>query len=440
MIKGLKDKLIREGILFRKQLDSISKSEKFSKQEIKNYQDEQLKKIIKYSYNNVPYYKELFDANKLSINDIKSQDDLWKIPILTKNDVKINFNKLKSSKYPKQLLNLGNTSGTTGTPLKIYRDINSIIFENATVWRQWNWAGVKTGDNIAVLRGERIISQDINNSPYWLYDKITKRLKLSPIHIKDENMDKYIDAINHFECRVLQAYPSNAYILAQYLIKNNKQLKLEAVFTSSEPLHLYQRETIEKAFQCKVWDFYGMAERVVSASECSNHNGLHINEEYGITEFLYNNEISKEKGTIVGTTLHNYGMPLIRYRTGDFAQIKDYECKCGSKHRLINPIETKSEDMIITRDGKYISPSTVTHIFKPLKNISESQIIQHDEDNYEIRIVEDGVFSKENKNILEKRAKELVGTTSNVHVNVVSKIERTSSGKFRWIISNVKKR
>lgn len=438
MIGSLKDKLIREGIFFEKKLRFLYESQNYSKQELINYQDEQLRKVVKHAYKYVPYYKELFDNNKLAVDDIKSQNDLWKVPILTKQDVKENFEKLKSTKHPKSLLNLGNTSGTTGSPLKMYRDINSIIFENAIVWRQWNWAGIELGEDIAVLRGERIISKEVNEPPYWKYDKVTKRLKLSPIHLTDTNMDKYIEAIEKKGIKVLQAYPSNAYVLAKHLIKINRQLNLKAVLTSSEPLHLYQREVIEKAFCCKVWDFYGMAERVVSASECFEHDGLHINEEYSITEFLYNEEINNEKGIIVGTTLHNYGMPLIRYKTGDFAQVKNYDCECGKRHRLINPIETKSEDMIFTKDRKYISPSTVTHIFKPLKNIYESQIIQYDVDNYKIKIVQDGIFSQEDKALLEKRSKELFGTNSIVNIDIVENIERTKNGKFRWIISNVK--
>ncbi len=439
MIKSLKDKYIKEGILFENKLDFLKKAEKYSKQELINYQDEQLRKIIRHAYKYVPYYRDLFYENKLCLDDIKSQNDLWKIPILTKEDVKNNFKKLKSTKHPKRILNLAKTSGTTGSPLKIYRDMNSIILENAIVWRQWNWSGLNVGDNIAVLRGERIINPDRKKTPYWIFDKITHRLKLSPIHITDDTIPDYIEAIKSHECKVLQAYPSNAYVLALYMVKHNIKLKLNAVFTSSEPVYSFQRTVIEEAFDCKIWDFYGMAERVTSSSECSSHSGLHINEEYGITEFLNGENLDSNKGILIGTSLHNYGMPLIRYKTSDFAEIQVGECQCGMKHRVIKPIESRLQDMIITNDGKYLSPSGLTLIIKELPNIKESQIIQNTRDDYEIKIVEEGEFSRDTELILRNKMEEVLGDTANIDIKLVNEIERTKNGKFRWIISRVGK-
>ncbi|NFU41418.1 phenylacetate--CoA ligase family protein, partial [Clostridium sporogenes] len=308
----MKNKVLREGITFKKMLKFLEESQHYSKQELKNYQDEHLKKIVKHSYENVPYYKEIFNKNKLMPSDIRAQKDLWKLPLLTKNDIKENFNKLKATNMPKWLLNEGHTSGTTGTPAHFYRDLNSINFENATVWRQWRWAGIDIGDRIVVCRGSEIKVSEKDHI-FWQKNNIQKQLFLSSFYLSDENMKYYIDEFKRYNGKALQAYPSTAYVIAKYLEKTNDKIKLKAVFTSSEPIYDFQRKLIEDRFECKIWDFYGLAERVVSASECKNHEGLHINEEYGITEILDEEENESKEGFLVGSTIHNYAMPLIRY-------------------------------------------------------------------------------------------------------------------------------
>lgn len=437
LIKGIKNKLFREGYVFKRMLSFLEESKFYSRQEIINYQDEKLRELIHHAYNNVPYYKEVFDKIKLKPNDIKSQNDLWKIPLLTKKDVKENFKKLKATNVPRFMLHLGHTSGTTGTPAHFYRDFRSINFENAIVWRQWNEAGVFSRDRKAVCRGDIIVPQSQSSPPFWNKDPIEKKLYLSAFHLSSSNLQYYIDEILSYKPVSLQAYPSTAYTIAQYLKKTDQKINLKAVFTSSEPLYSFQRELIEERMNCKVWDFYGMAERVISASECKYHTGLHINEEYGITEFI--NGKSDREGIMVGTSLHNFAMPLIRYVTNDYGKLSEQSCPCGSEHRLLEPIETKQEDMIITKDGKWISPSIITHAFKPLTHVAKSQVIQHEINRYEILIVPEKGFNKKEEDILLSGLKERFGQDADIKIRIVNDISRTKNGKFRWVISHVKK-
>lgn len=437
-IQGMKNKVLREGITFKKMLKFLEESQHYSKEELKNYQDEHLNKIIKHCYENVPYYKEIFNKNKLMPSDIRTQKDLWKLPILTKNDIKQNFNKLKATNMPKWLLNEGHTSGTTGTPAHFYRDLNSINFENATVWRQWKWAEIDIGDRIVVCRGNEIKVSEKDHI-FWQKNNIQKQLFLSSFYLSDENMKYYIEEFKRYDGKALQAYPSTAYVIAKYLEKINDKIKLKAVFTSSEPIYDFQRKLIEDRFECKIWDFYGLAERVVSASECKTHEGLHINEEYGITEILDEEENESKEGFLVGSTLHNYAMPLIRYVTNDYTKISCEECSCGIDHRIISPIETKKEDMVITKEGRYISPSIITHAFKPLTHVAKSQVIQHDFDDFEIKIVPEEGFNDNEIDILMKGLKERFGQKSSIDINIVQDIPRTKNGKFRWVISKISK-
>ena len=128
-------------------------------------------------------------------------------------------------------------------------------------------------------------------------------------------MHCYFEKLSKDNISVIEGYPSNLYIIALFLLKNNQTFPMKTVLTSSETLFENQREAIEKAFCCKIFDFYGMAERTVFATECQVHDGHHLCSEYGITEILdkNNHPVSNGKeGKLVGTSLHNFGMPLFR--------------------------------------------------------------------------------------------------------------------------------
>ncbi|MCM1990511.1 phenylacetate--CoA ligase family protein [Oceanirhabdus seepicola] len=435
---GIKNKLLKEGRKFKLISKTLEESQYYSKQELQNYQDKHLRKIISHSYNNVPYYKNLFDQIKLKPSDISTQEDLWKVPILTKKDVKENFKQLKAVNASKFLLNEGHTSGTTGTPAHFYRDLYSINFENAIVWRQWQWSKINIGDKMIVCRGNKVKIKEEKNI-FWEQNFIQKQLFLSSYYLSDKNLKYYVQAIKKYGPRSLQAYPSTAYVIAKYLQKNNDKIKLNAVFTSSEPIYEFQRRIIEKYFQCKVWDFYGLAERVVSASECKYHNGLHINEEYSVTEIIDDKGQQAQEGFLVGTTLHNYAMPLIRYVTDDYTRINNRKCLCGREHRIIEPIETRKEDMIITKSGGFVSPRLISTVFKELKYISKSQVIQHDFDKFEIKIVPEQGFDNRETSRVIKGFEEIFQDKIDININLVEDIARTKNGKFKRIISNVVK-
>ncbi|KRF54323.1 hypothetical protein ASG97_02620 [Bacillus sp. Soil745] len=436
-INNLIRKQAREGILFKRILRTLEETKYFSKHELYEYQSLHLKKIINHAYENVPYYNKIFKSIKLVPDDIRNSDDLWKVPLLTKEDVKKNFKELKSIKSPNILLSTGRTSGTTGSPTKFYRDLYSINFENAVVWRQWNEAGINLKDKIVVCRGDRVVNEAIKKPPFWKVDNFGKKLMISSYHLSENHSMQILSAFEEFQPVALQAFPSSAYTIAKFLKKINKKIKLKAVFTSSETLYPFQRELIEEVFDTKVWDYYGMAERIVSASECIVHKGLHINEEYGITQFIDNQkDIIKEKGTIVGTNFHNYSMPLLRYVTTDYGELHKEICSCGKQHRLIYPIDGRKEDMIHTNDGRILSPANIMYPFKYLTNIAESQVIQHEIDSFQVLIVPEK-NAVVNSIELKKSLEDILGVKSNISIELVDRIQRSGNGKFRRVISHL---
>jgi phenylacetate-CoA ligase len=434
----------RYGKRFHVLQQEFSQTERLSRNDLLAYQDEKLQQIIKHAYTTVPYYRKIFDENKLEISDIKTQNDLAKLPTLTRQDIKENFKDLISASIKHGRLNFGHTSGTTGSPLEVGYDSSVIAATYAALDRQYQWAGCrlsrKKGDRIGVIRGNVIVPLSQRKPPFWRYNKVHNQLLLSSFHLSKENLGTYLEEITRFQPVVFDGYPSTLYVLAKYLKNYGKKYPAKAVISSSETLYDFQRETIEESFQCRVFDYYALAERVVFSTECERHEGHHLAMEYGISEILdeKNEPLSHGKtGKLVGTSLHNFGMPLIRYVTNDMTSLRERSCSCGRELEVMDDVTTKAEDILTLKDGRLISPSVLTHPFKPLHSIEESQIIQMEPDLIEIRIVPRAEFSEQEANTLIAAMKARLGSDVRVELKLVEKIERTAQGKLRWVISKV---
>lgn len=444
ILNGYALKIHREryGRDFMKACHELSRTQYFGKQEIENYQNALIKKLIAHSYESVPFYREQFQSRGLRPKDVETVDDLKKLPILTKEMVKKNTMRLISTRHRRRNLVRGHTSGTTGSPLDVCWDKNTCVYTNAVDWRQKNWAGVRYRDRIALVLGRTVVPVAETRPPFWRMNFLHNQLWLSAFHMNDANLIHYIAKLERFRPAALEGYPSTMYILARYLTSKGRMIPMKAVFTSSETLYPVQRECIESAFNCRVFDFYGLAERVVFASECEVHSGHHLNFEYGVTEIVDKEGNRVPDGTpgfVVSTGLRNYGMPLIRYRTSDRSSIIQGDCSCGRSMPRIEDVTTKAEDIIVRPDGRLISPSVLTHPFKPMHNLEKSQVIQEDLHNIVIKIVRGPGYREADTVALLASFRERVGGDITVRVEYVDDIPSTAAGKYRWVISHVKK-
>jgi phenylacetate-CoA ligase len=427
----------RYGREFQEISTELKKTQWYTKSEMEDYQTSRLITIINHCYKTVPYYKNLFDSINLKPSDIQQLSDLAKIPILTKKIIRENTNDLLSTEqsYKTRSITFGGTSGTTGTPLRVGWDKRMRIFNNAVDWRQKQWAGINPGDRIAMLLGRPIVSLSRTTPPFWQYDRLQNFLWMSAFHFNTNYLHAYIERLQKFRPKAIEGYPSTLFEFAKYVLSSKSHIKVEAVFSSSEPLHEHYRDTIEKAFGCKVFDFYGLAERTIFASQCSNHTGHHLNFEYGITEFVnIDNHVTDNGGYLVTTSLQNYGMPLLRYKLTDKTSLINEECTCGRKSPRIKSIATKEEDMIYKVDGTPISPSILTHPFKPITSINKSQIIQSSESSITIKIVTSKDYSARDESMLLSSFSQRVGTDMNVVIKIVDDIPREKSGKYKWVV------
>ena len=373
-------------------------------------------------------------------SDIERAGDLVKLPLLTKKTVRERGTELLTREKPRVGWHHGHTSGTTGSPLSLWYDRHTCVMTNAVDWLQKSWAGMRPEEWIGVLLGQVVVPPEQTEPPFWRPDFVQRQLWFSTFHMNEENLQDYLDEIRRRELHYLEGYPSTLFILARYLERQGETLPMEAVFTSSETLHEVQREAIEGAFQCDIFDYYGLAERVLFAAECEAHEGKHVAEPYGHVEIVDREGRpvdTGERGFLVGTSLHNTAMPMIRYRTTDVSAILEERCECGRALPRIDDVTTKAEDIVVTPEGRLISPSVLTHPFKPLESILKSQIVQDRPDYVRVKVLPSESFGSDEEKQLLAGLQERLGPSVRIEVEKVDELPPEPSGKFRWVVSNV---
>ena len=327
----------------------------------------------------------------------------------------------------------GRTSGTTGTPLEIFRSYNSALWEQAFHLQHWNWAGLEPRARQVVLRGDLVVPLARRTPAFWLQDWPGHQLFVSTRHIDRNNLPFIADAIRHFGAAQLRAYPSTAAELARLAEEVGAPIRFDTVITGSEVLYPLQRDLISRAFGARVFDFYGMAERVAFAAECE-HGRMHVHPSYSLVEIVdeYGAPTDGE-GSVVGTTFHNLAMPLIRYRLNDSARWGREPCPCGRTHPTIEALSGKVEERVYDLDGNVVSPSVITFAFKGVANIERSQVAQVANDKWQVRIVPGRDFNEANGEALLANFRKLVSCRLNVQIALVESIPTLPSGKFKWV-------
>lgn len=423
--------------------DFLVTSERWSHAELQAYQDERLRETVAHAYSTVPFYRRQFDQRKLTPADIRGSADLAKLPLLTKDDIRRHFDDLRSTDVPAKAMRTGHTSGTTGTPLTVGYDQDTVWMTYAVFDRHYRWANLRLardGDRIAVARGNVIVPLSQKGPPYWRHNRQQNQLLLSSFHMSRQNLPLYFEALAAFKPAVLDGYPSTLYLLAKYLQGRGETFPLRAAVTSSETLYPFQREVIEQSFQCRVFDYFALAERAVFSGECERHEGHHVAMEYGLAEVTDERGEPLPRGQVgrlVGTTLHNRAMPLLRYATNDMSALRPGACSCGRGLELMDDVTTKAEDVLTLGDGRLISPSVLTHPFKPLTAIEGSQIVQTAPDAVTVRLIPGDGYTDAMTRHLMTELQARLGAGVTIDIQFVDALETSKNGKFKWVISKV---
>jgi phenylacetate-CoA ligase len=328
------------------------------------------------------------------------------------------------------------TSGTTGTPLDVYRSLGSILREEAFHLQHWHWAGWRRGAPQAVLRGDMVVPMEQRQPPFWFEDAAGKQLVLSTRHLDRGTARAFAGELRRFGAAQLRAYPSAAYDLATFVEDAGIPVRFDAVITGSEMLYDFQRARIESVFRAKIFDFYGMAERVAFAASCERGR-LHVNPEYGIVEIVdEHGRPTDGEGNIVGTSLHNSIMPLIRYRMNDTARWSREPCPCGRTYPVIEAVSGRLADQLYDLDGRAVNCTVIGFAFDGMHNIRKAQVVQNAADRWTIRVVPGpGYTDGDGQRVLDNISRHVSARVA-ATIEVVADIPKMPNGKFKWVVRN----
>ncbi len=423
-VRALSRKMVRENGEMRAVLQEIQANE-FSHSHLADYQHKQLQKTLANAHNHVPFYQDL------EVPNLK----LESFPYLEKSVLRRDHKQFISQNKPSVVVK-GATSGTTGTPLTILQDMHSVIREQAFVERQLAWAGYRKGDKRAWIRGDMVVPLSQKQGPFWRYSWFEQMIVLSSFHLTPQTMSSYLQAMVDFGVEVIQAYPSSIATLARYLEAKQSYYpaKLKSIITSSESLSAEDRQVIETRFGCKVFDWYGLFERVAAIGQCE-HGRYHLLSDYSHVELLAAGDGRYE---LVGTNFNNQYFPLIRYKTGDHVYLSENDaCPCGRVFPVIERIEGRIGDYLIGEDGQKIH--ILNHIPKGIAGIMACQFVQSERGQIVVKVVADAEqFNQEQQKQLISNTQARLGSSLNVTIDIVSALERTANGKIRQAICTIK--
>jgi phenylacetate-CoA ligase len=429
----------RYGRSYNKNYDLLQKTQFLSKEKIDDYQLKQLKNLINHAYERVPYYKRIFKERELTPLDIKEFQDLKKLPYLTKDIIRNNFKELIAVNYNEKDLRQLTTGGTTGMPISFLAVKNFYTKEwsfMTALWKRVGYNNSKT-NRMVILRGQ------IPHKGYYEY--CGKNLILSSFLLSNRNFMEYIDRIVKFNPDFIQAYPSSITVLSKYILENNIKIvlpKLKAILCGSENLYEFQRGYIKKAFNTKLFSWYGHSELCCLAGECEVSSAYHLVSEYGYTE-LINKEgreavLEGELGEIVATGFSNYVMPFIRYRTGDIAVNTNESCSCGRNYKLIKKINGREQEFFVDKtDSKITFTCSDDAFWRVHDRVEAYQYIQNEPGKVILNIEVNSRFQSEDEDKIIFGFHEYFPTLD-ITIRIVEEIPKTSSGKFRFLIQNLK--
>ncbi|MCE7934635.1 MAG: phenylacetate--CoA ligase family protein [Chlorobi bacterium CHB2] len=430
---------LRYGSIYSEAVKFLDKSQYWSKEQHEEYQLSVLRSLITHAIDHVPFYRERYRDHGISVHDIQSLDDLRKLPITRKQDLQSYLPQLKSENFPSSKFQYHTTGGSTGQPVGLYWEADRTVpLEKAFMRRQWQWAGFDLEkDRSVLLRG-------IPTKTGKFAEKISKTsLRLSTYYLTPETIEQYIKIIQEFKPIAIQAYPSAAYIIAQHILRRGggNFPTLKVILCGSENLYHWQRRIIESAFGCRVYSWYGMSEYVALAGECEHSPAYHCYSEYGVVEVINNDgERCKlgESGEIIATGFNNFAFPLIRYQTQDVARVAaNQECSCKRNYLLIDQIEGRLQEMIVSKNGNLISMTAINMHSDVFDNLYQFQFYQDTPGKLLMKQLRRAEFSINDAEKIDRELKKKIGDQFEIEYRSVESIEGTARGKARFLIQRL---
>ena len=425
-------------------LQVLERNQYLPPEQLRDIQSAALQKLLRHAVDTVPYYRDLFAAQSLRPDDIRSVADLVRVPVLTKALMQQNLERMKSTNYSADQLMEDASGGSTGKPTVFFKDWNRYRMREADQIRHDRWSGWDLGDPFALiwgasrdLTGFRSVREAFVNK--WVF----RGIPLDAFDMNESVMEQFVVQLETANPPMILGYATALFQFAKFLRQRhpNHRIRPKGIVSSAETLTAEARATLEEVFKCPVLNRYGSREVGLVASECAHQKGLHINMDNVVVEILGADGqpvAPGESGDIVVTDLWNFGMPLIRYRMEDRGHFLTGSCTCGRTLPLMGQIEGRRSDFLVAASGKLVHGEYYTHLFYGFPAIRKFQLVQGSMDLVTLKLVlgeplPEAVLQKFRRAIIDS-----LGPNMRVDVSEVEDIPLTASGKFLFTISKVK--
>lgn len=383
--------------------------------------------MVHFSSHHTLYYRNRYAG--LLPDDLHDLD-FESLPILSKNDIVHQREAMLADNADKNNIRLGHTSGSTGKPLSFYYDTHKMELMRAGMWRSYMLSGWQPGDKILNFWGAK---QDIKaNKPGARYtDYIAAEKTIAAWEYGEAELYRWAQYIKHYRPVLLQGYASILADVARFIIENKIRMpkSLRGIYSTAEVLYDWQRERLQTAFNCHVYNQYGCREIPNIGIECA-HGNMHI-----FTDMVYLESATiGHEDKLVITSLTNFLMPMIRYENGDNGTLKPGQCTCGSAFPMMEMGVCRSNDFIKTRGGKKIAPSYFNRLLDGLSEIQHYQFIQTELDVLTLNIESASRLGAGRVDSIRKKIITDIGRDMRLEIKYMKKIKRSSSGKHRFVI------
>lgn len=424
---------------FKRTIPELEQNERLPLEALKELQFREFCSFAEYCYGASPYYRRLWESRKVHPKDIRSLEDISRVPIMSKQDLRG-----RTEEFFTQKIRLGmeavHTSGTSGSPLTVYFSGDDLGRRFGFLERCRRWAGVGIGQKRASFTGRNLIPVRQKGPPFWRHNYPGNQLLFSSYHLSEPNLDAYLDALKRFQPEIVDGYPSAIHVVAEYMLRRGRKEVARpcAILTSAETVLPHQRQAIESAFGAKLYNQYASSEGAPFISEC-REGKLHVQLDSGVIEILNShNQPARpgEIGQMVVTSFTTHVVPLLRYAIGDTA-IAEVErpCGCGLPFPTVQAIGGRVDDFLFTKERGFVG--RLDTVFKSVPNsIIEAQIAQIFPEKIVLRVVPDK--TKYDPRHAEKVVEELrarLGNSVVILVEEVDRIPRSANGKMRAVVN-----
>jgi len=403
---------------------------------IRETRNAKLQKLVRHSFDNVKYYRELFHRAGLTPEEIRTTEDLQRLPILTKAELRGRFWEFLPARVPPARAT--RTSGSTGVPVCIFSDASSRKHNSAAVIRFRRAVGIP-------LIGRPILSplkteDDPPKAPHWTFVQgIHKTYYVNPYDPSPTNFEHAGALLEHLKQPALIGITPAVRRLAERVSDDAwPNCRPSAIITIGETLSPSARNLIESAFGTRITDLYACAEAGDVAWECPLHHGYHINADNCIVEIVKDDEpvCEGQVGEVVITNLNRYVMPLLRYKNGDLARLGPERCPCGRQLPMLAEIIGRSGEDMVLPDGKKVPwnqlKSLMTH-----QQIRQFQLIQQADGSLAVQYVpERQADTKQIEDLLGYRYRNLLGPSVPIRIEATSSIPPAPTGKSKLVVSH----